>query len=105
MRSPTACGTTGPWQISPPTTPGALEAAFGSPLVIDNNIAALGSAVKSLAFGDFKSGYLIHDARYRFERSDDAYFGTDEVGFRGVWRLDGRVRDQAAISIYQANAN
>jgi HK97 family phage major capsid protein len=73
--------------------------------VIEHNIAAHGSAVKSLAFGDFKSGHLIHDARYRFERSDDAYFGTDEVGFRGVWRLDGRVRDQAAISIYQANAN
>jgi len=100
-----AGGTTGPWLVSPPETPGALEMAFGAPLVIDNNIAAHGSAVKSLAFGDFGSGYLIHDAGYRFERSDDAYFGNDQVGFRGVWRLDGRVRDTAAYGIYQATAN
>jgi HK97 family phage major capsid protein len=100
-----AGGTTGPWLVAPPLAPGALEMAFGSPLVIDNNIAAHGSAVKSVAFGDWASGYLVHDGGFRYEQSLDAYFGTDEVGYRGIWRLDGRVRDLNAYGIYQATAN
>jgi hypothetical protein len=27
------------------------------------------------------------------------------VSFRGVWRLDGRIRDTNAIAVYQATAN
>jgi HK97 family phage major capsid protein len=98
-------GTTGPWLMSPPSTPGGFETAFGAPVIIDNNIPVHGSAVKSLAFGDFNSGYLIHDAGFRFERSDEAFFANDLVGFRGVWRLDGRVRDVNAYGVYQATAN
>ena len=66
---------------------------------------AHGSAVKSVAYGDFKPGYLVHDAGFRFERSDDQAFANDLVSFRGVSRLDGRIRDTNAIGIYEATAN
>lgn len=73
--------------------------------MIDNNIAAHGSAVKSLAFGDWRSGYLIHDSGFRFEQSVDAFFWSDEIGYRGIRRLYGRVRDTSAYGLYQATAN
>lgn len=100
-----AGGTTGPWLLQPPSSPGAPEVLFGAAVVEDNNIVAHGSAVKSVAYGDFQSGYLVHDAGFRFERSDDYAFANDLVSWRGVWRLDGRIRDTNAIAIYQATAD
>ena len=100
-----AGGTTGPWLLSPPSSPGMPEYLYGSPVIEDNSIPVHGSAVKSVAYGDFYNGYLVHDAGFRFERSDDYAFANDLVSFRGVWRLDGRIRDNNAIAVYQATAN
>ena len=88
-----AGGTTGPWLLAPPSSPGMPEYLFGSPVIEDNNIVAHGSAVKSVAYGDFANAYLVHDAGLRIERSDEYAFNQDLVSFRGVWRLDGRIRE------------
>lgn len=98
-------GTTGPWLLNPPGSPGEAETLFGRPVIEDPNITAHGSAVKSVAYGDFMNGYLVHDAGFRFERSDDYAFANDLVSWRGIWRLDGRIRDTNAIKVYQATAN
>ncbi len=100
-----AGGTTGPWLLAPPSSPGMPETLYGSPVVEDNNIPAHGSAVKTVAYGDFFNGYLVHDAGFRFQRSDDYAFANDLASFRAVWRLDGRIRDTNAIAVYQATAN
>lgn len=100
-----ASGTTGPFLLSPPSTPGALDMFGGAPVVIDNNLTAHGSGVKSVAYGDFTAGYIVHDGGFRFERSDDAAFLNDLVSFRAVWRMDGRVRDTGAYGLWQATAN
>jgi WhiB family redox-sensing transcriptional regulator len=47
--------------------------------------------------GDLNRGHLVHSTPYRFERSDDYAFANDQASFRGVWRLNGRIRDTNAI--------
>jgi hypothetical protein len=47
--------------------------------------------------GDLNRGHLVHSTPYRFERSDDYAFANDQASFRGVWRLNGRIRDTKAI--------
>lgn len=100
-----AGGTTGPWLLAPPSAPGMAETLYGSLVVEDANIVNHGSAVKSVAYGDFQRGYLVHDAGLRIERSDDYAFANDLASFRVVWRLDGAIRDTNAIAVYQATAN
>ena len=39
-----------------------------------------GSAIKTVAFGNFNAGYLVHYAGFRFERSDDAFANDLVVG-------------------------
>jgi HK97 family phage major capsid protein len=76
----------------------------GFPVVIDNNIPAHGSGVASVVIGEF-SRFPVHDAGLRFERSDQRYFDSNQVGFRAIWRLDGKVLDGNAFAKYVANAN
>jgi HK97 family phage major capsid protein len=68
--------------------------------VIENPLTH-GSGLASVAVGDF-SKYLVHDAGMRWERSDDRFFDTDQVGFRAAWRVDGRVLDSKAFVKYAA---
>lgn len=66
------------------------------PVYTDPNVANQGSAAKAIWFGDFASYYLRRVGNPVIERSDERYFDTDEVGFRGKWRVDGDVIDTAA---------
>jgi len=66
------------------------------PVYTDPNVASQGSAAKAIWFGDFASYYLRRVGNPVIERSDERYFDTDEVGFRGKWRVDGDVIDTAA---------
>ncbi len=77
----------------PGLTVGAADTILGRPIVTDPNVAATGTAVKSIAFGDFR-GYYIRDVRgIRFERSDEFAFDKDLVTFRAVLRTDGDLVD------------
>ena len=64
-----------------------------------------GSAVKSVVFGDFQRGYLIHDAGLRIERSTEYRSIRISRVSAVVWRLDGVIRDKNALGVYQATAN
>lgn len=100
-----AGGTLGAWLVQPPAAPGLPETLFGAPVIEDPGIPNHGSAVKSVVYGDFNNGYLMHQGGpLRFQRSDDYAFDRDLVTYRGVWRLDGRVRDTNALAAYQASA-
>lgn len=75
---------------------------FGKPIVLDPNMPTPASNATSIAFGDF-STYFIRDAGgLRFERSADRYFDTDQIGYRAIWRSDGRLVDlTGAIANYK----
>jgi HK97 family phage major capsid protein len=67
---------------------GQPDRLLGFPVYTDPNVAAQGSAAKSIGFGDFASQYVRTVGALRLERSDDFAFNTDLVTFRGKWRAD-----------------
>jgi len=74
---------------------------LGSPVFTDVNFGTQGSAIKTVAFGDFSAYYIRDVGGFRFERSDERYFDTDEIGFRGVLRTDADLVDSGAIKLLQ----
>ena len=65
------------------------------------NFGTQGSAVKSVAFGDFSAYYVRTVGNFRFEVSNERYFDTDEIGFRGILEADGDLIDANAIKVLQ----
>lgn len=94
--------TTGRPLWAPSVTAGAADTLLGFPVVTDGYIAspgtAGGTAGMTAFFGDFNRGYLVRQAGpMRFERSNDAFFSTDETGFRVAWRVDADILDPLAV--------
>ena len=76
--------------------PGLL---LGYPVYTDPNIASCASNAKIVAFGDWSAYYLRQVGPLVIERDESRYFDTDEVGFRGKWRVDGDVIDLTALNL------
>ena len=74
---------------------------LGAPVYTDTNFGTNGSSVKPVAFGDWSAYYIRDSGNFRLERSDERYFDTDEVGFRGVLRTDADLIDTGAIKVLQ----
>lgn len=75
---------------------------FGHPIVLDPNMPTPASNATSIAFGDFSTYFIRDVAGLRFERSVDRYFDTDQIGYRAIWRTDGRLLDATApIAVYK----
>lgn len=87
----------GQYLWEPSNQMGQPDMLLGRPVYTDVNFATQGSAARSVAFGDFSRYYIRDVAGVRIERSDERYFDTDEVGFRGVIRTDGDLIDANAI--------
>lgn len=102
-----AGGTSGPYVWTPTTTfegvrsLGPAGMLLGSPVYTDFNFGTQGSAVSTVAFGDFSAYYIRDVGNFRFESSVDRYFDTDEVGYRGVLETDGDLIDVNAIKLLQ----
>jgi len=100
-------GTSGNYIVTPTTTfdavakLGAMHELLGSPVYTDFNIGTQGSAVATVAFGDFSAFYIRDVAGFRFESSVDRYFDTDEVGYRGILETDSDLIDTNAIKTLQ----
>jgi len=100
-------GTLGAYMWTPTSTFEGLRALgpagqiLGSPVFTDVNFGTQGSAVKTVAFGDFSAYYIRDVGNFRFERSDERYFDTDELGFRGIIRTDSDLVDTNAIKVLQ----
>lgn len=85
------------WQ--PGLQVGQPDQILGRPVVVDPNVAAIGSANLSVAFGDF-NGFIIREVSpIRVERSNDYAFNTDQVTFRSVQRVDSDLIDANAIDV------
>lgn len=97
-----AGGTIGAFLWEPSLTNGLVngqpDRLFGKPVYIDSNIAAAGSNNKVVAFGDLSAFYIRVAGQTQIERSDERYFDTDEVGFRGQIRVDSDLIDATAIN-------
>lgn len=82
---------------------GAPDSLMGRPMYENPAMAAVASATKSVAFGDF-SRYFIRRLPARVEVSTEYKFSTDQLAIKVVERTDGDLVDGAAIA-YLVSAN
>jgi len=89
---------------SPSFIPGQPDTFLGRPVYENPAMAAVASATKSVAVGDF-SRYVIRDvAPMRIDISSEYKFNTDQLAIRVVSRRDGVLVDVNAIR-YLVSAN
>src|SRR3990172_5726664 len=83
---------------------GAPESFLNRPVYENPGLAAVASAAKSVAVGDF-SKYIIRDVvPMRVDVSDQYKYNIDQLAIRVVTRRDGNLPDAIAIR-YQVCAN
>jgi HK97 family phage major capsid protein len=74
---------------------------LGYPIYENPNIAAVGSAAKSVLFGHLPSFKVRVAGGVRVDQSADYAFNTDTVTYRGVIRLDGALTHASHIGFFQ----
>jgi HK97 family phage major capsid protein len=79
------------WQ--PSTQLGQPDRLLNFPVVTDPHVAATGTGVVSLAFGDFSTFYIRDVGTVRVERSDDYAFANDLITWRALLRTDSDLID------------
>lgn len=83
------------WQ--PSIIPGVPNQLLGRPVIVDPNMPAIGSANKSVLFGDF-SGFVLREAGgVRVATSEDHKFAEDQRSYRATMRVDSDLLDVNAI--------
>ena len=84
------------WQ--PGLTAGSPSTLLGSPVLIDDSVAAPTTGLVPIVYGNLQRGYLVRIAGgVRIDRSDDYAFNTDLVTFRYAIRADGDIIDEDAL--------
>lgn len=86
----------------PVPTVGFPATINGFEYTIDDDMPDPGVSAKSIAFGDFKRGYLVRQVRdVQMMILRERYADYLQVGFTGFARLDARVDDAAAFRLFQ----
>jgi HK97 family phage major capsid protein len=98
-----AGGTVGAFLWQPSLTQGIIggqpDRLLDKPVYTDPNVAAAGSNAKTVAFGDMSAYYVRTVGNPVIESDASRYFDTDQIGFRGKWRVDGDLIDTAAVNV------
>ena len=90
------------WQ--PSVTAGQPDTILNRPLKTSAYVPGIAAAAKTIAFGDF-SYYWVTDRQGRaFQRLNELYAATGQVGFKATQRVDGKLILAEAIKVLQMKA-
>jgi HK97 family phage major capsid protein len=90
------------WQ--PSVTAGQPDTILNRPLKTSAYVPGIAAAAKTIAFGDF-SYYWVADRQGRaFQRLNELYAATGQVGFKATQRVDGKLILAEAIKVLQMKA-
>jgi HK97 family phage major capsid protein len=90
----------------PVPAPGFPSTINGFEYSLDNSMPTPAASAKTIAFGDFKAGYVIRQVQsVQTLRLNERYAEKLQVGFLGFARLDGMIQDSSAIRMYQHAAS
>jgi HK97 family phage major capsid protein len=81
--------------------PGQAATLLGYPVFENPNVAAVGTAAKSVLFGHLPSFKVRVAGGMRVDQSADFAFNTDTVTYRGLMRVDGGLTHASHIGFYQ----
>lgn len=85
------------WQ--PALTTGTPDTLLGRPVYTSSYVPTIAAGKKTIAFGDF-SYYWIADRQGRtFKKLSELYAATDQTGFVGTQRVDGKLILPEAIKV------
>lgn len=80
---------------------GQADQLLGYPVTVDNGIPTPAASAKSIAFGDFQSGYVVRRvAGGQLMRLSERYAEYLQVAFLAFGRFDAVVDDSAAVKLY-----
>ena len=91
------------WQ--PSLQVGQPDTLLGFPVYENPDIAATGTAARSVIFGDFSSYYVRQVRGIEVARDDSVGFVSDLITFRVTWRGDGNLPDTAAVKHFIGGAS
>ena len=90
------------WQ--PSVRVGEPDTLFNRPLKTSAYVPEIGAAAKTIAFGDF-SYYWVADRQGRsFQRLNELFAATGQVGFKATQRVDGKLILAEAVKVLQMKA-
>jgi HK97 family phage major capsid protein len=81
--------------------PGQAATLLGYPVFENPNVAAVGTAAKSVLFGHLPSFKVRVAGGMRVDQSTDFAFNTDTVTYRGLMRVDGGLTHASHIGFFQ----
>jgi HK97 family phage major capsid protein len=84
--------------------PGQPATLLGYPIFENPNVAAVGSATKSVLFGHLPSFKVRVAGGVQVAQSSDFAFNQDLVTYRGIIRLDGALTHATHIGYFQGAA-
>ncbi|MDX3162432.1 phage major capsid protein [Streptomyces scabiei] len=85
----------------PIPAPGFPATINGFAYTLDNSMPVPAASAKSIAFGDFKAGFLIRQVQsVQTLRLVERYAEYLQVAFLGFARMDGMIQDSAAVRTY-----
>lgn len=88
----------GRYVFSPTTAPGTADTILGYPVTEAEDVPALAASSLSLAFGDFKRGYLVVD-RIGTRVIRDPFSNKPYIGFYTTKRVGGALTNSEAIKV------
>lgn len=97
--------TAGQYLYVPAASVGTPDAFAGYPVYENPDMAATATSAKSVLFGAFSSYHVRNVGGIEVARSDDAYFNTDEVGFRVTLRMWGDLGQADAVKHFVGGAS
>lgn len=85
-------------------TPSA-QSLMGRPVLLDSNMPAAGTAIRSVFVGDVSRYYTVRYAGpLRLESSDAYAFANDLMTWRAILRVDGKVVDTNSARVFRGVA-
>ena len=94
----------GQYLYVPAATVGMADSFAGYPVVENPDVPAIALGAKSVLFGWHGSYHVRQVGGIEVARSDDAYFASDEIGFRVTIRVWGDLGQADAVKHFIGNA-
>jgi len=95
----------GQYLFQPSLQAGQPDQLLGYAIYENPDLAAVGTAAKSVLFGHLPSYYVRMAGGIRFDRSDEYAFANDLVTFRASVRIDGDLPQASAIKYFIGGAS
>ncbi len=92
--------TAGQYLYVPAASIGVPDSFMGFPVIENPDVPAIAASARSVLFGWFGSYHVRQVGGIEIARSDDAYFASDQVGFRVSIRIWGDLGQADAVKAF-----